>query len=145
MLHSGIWGSSLFTSGRKSTDGRERNDCWSNCWYMYQAKWVTWAVLDIIVWILIIVVGYAAPTLLKLKTMKGVTADGKPLKIVQRIESHDTTVTFGMCLLQDENGREFSNSLNQYHPRVPSRSQAKKSLQTGLHVMQEKDCKHIET
>ena len=61
--------------------------------------------LDIIVWILIIVVGYAAPTLLKLKTMKG--ADGKPLKIVQRIASHDYT-TFGMCLLQDENGEEVA-------------------------------------
>ena len=43
----------------------------------------------------------ARPTLLKLKTMKG--ADGKPLKIVQTIAAHDYT-TFGMCLLQDENG-----------------------------------------
>ena len=43
------------------------------------------------------------PTLLKLKTMKG--ADGKPLKIVQTIAAHDYT-TFGMCLLQDENGEE---------------------------------------
>ena len=43
------------------------------------------------------------PTLLKLKTMKG--ADGKPLKIVQKIAAHDYT-TFGMCLLQDENGEE---------------------------------------
>ena len=43
----------------------------------------------------------APPTLLKLKTMKG--ADGKPLKIVQSIAAHDYT-TFGMCLLQDENG-----------------------------------------
>ena len=43
------------------------------------------------------------PTLLKLKTMKG--ADGRPLKIVQTIASHDYT-TFGMCLLQDENGQE---------------------------------------
>ena len=42
-------------------------------------------------------------TLLKLKTMKG--ADGKPLKIVQKIAAHDYT-TFGMCLLQDENGEE---------------------------------------
>ena len=33
--------------------------------------------------------------------MKG--ADGKPLKIVQTIAAHDYT-TFGMCLLQDENG-----------------------------------------
>ena len=45
----------------------------------------------------------APPTLLKLKTMKG--ADGKPLKIVQTIASHDYT-TFGMCLLQDYNGEE---------------------------------------
>ena len=45
----------------------------------------------------------AAPTLLKLKTMKG--ADGKPLKIVQKIAAHDYT-TFGMYLLQDENGEE---------------------------------------
>ena len=35
--------------------------------------------------------------------MKG--ADGKPLKIVQKIAAHDYT-TFGMCLLQDENGEE---------------------------------------
>ena len=41
------------------------------------------------------------PTLLKLKTMKG--ADGKSLRIVQTIAAHDYT-TFGMCLLQDENG-----------------------------------------
>ena len=41
------------------------------------------------------------PTLLALKTMKG--ADGKPLKIVQTIAAHDYT-TFGMYLLQDENG-----------------------------------------
>ena len=61
--------------------------------------------LDIIVWILIIVVGYAAPTLLKLKTMKG--ADGKPLKIVQKIAAHDYT-TFGMCLLKDENGEDVA-------------------------------------
>ena len=45
------------------------------------------------------------PTLLKLKTMKG--ADGKPLKIVQKIAAHDYT-TFGMCLLQDENGEEVA-------------------------------------
>ena len=35
--------------------------------------------------------------------MKG--ADGKPLKIAQMIADHDYT-TFGMCLLQDENGEE---------------------------------------
>ena len=35
--------------------------------------------------------------------MKG--ADGKPLKIVQTIAAHDYA-TFGMCLLQDENGEE---------------------------------------
>ena len=45
----------------------------------------------------------AAPTLLELKTIKG--ADGKPLKIVKKIAAHDYT-TFGMCLLQDENGEE---------------------------------------
>ena len=43
----------------------------------------------------------APPTLLKLKTMKG--ADGKPLKIIATIAACDYT-TFGMCLLQDENG-----------------------------------------
>ena len=37
--------------------------------------------------------------------MKG--ADGKPLKIVQIIAAHDYT-TFGMCLLQDENGEEVA-------------------------------------
>ena len=35
--------------------------------------------------------------------MKG--ADGKPLKIVQTIAAHDYA-TFGMCLLQDENGEQ---------------------------------------
>ena len=45
------------------------------------------------------------PTLLKLKTLK--EADGKPLKIVQTIAAHDYT-TFGMCLLQDENGEEVA-------------------------------------
>ena len=39
------------------------------------------------------------PTLLKLKTMKG--ADGNPLKIILKIAAY---MTFGMCLLQDENG-----------------------------------------
>ena len=47
----------------------------------------------------------AVPSLLKLKTMKG--ADGKPLKIVQKIAAHDCT-TFGMCLLQDENGEDVA-------------------------------------
>ena len=47
----------------------------------------------------------ATPTLLKLKMMKG--ADGKPLKIVQKIAAHDYA-TFGMCLLQDENGEEVA-------------------------------------
>ena len=37
--------------------------------------------------------------------MKG--ADGKPLKIVQKIAAHDYT-TFGMCLLEDENGEEVA-------------------------------------
>ena len=50
-------------------------------------------------------VGSVPPTLLKLKMMKG--ADGKPLKIVQKIAAHDYT-TFGMCLLQDENGEEVA-------------------------------------
>ena len=45
----------------------------------------------------------AKPTLLELKTMKG--ADGKPLRIVQTIAAGDY-MTFGMCLLQDENGDE---------------------------------------
>ena len=44
----------------------------------------------------------ATPTLLKLKTMK--EANGKPLKIIPTIAAHDYT-TFGMCLLQDENGQ----------------------------------------
>ena len=35
--------------------------------------------------------------------MKG--ADGKSLKIIQTIAAHDF-ITFGMCLLQDENGEE---------------------------------------
>ena len=43
------------------------------------------------------------PTVLKIKTMKG--ADGKPLNIVQKIAAGDY-MTFGMCLLQDENGHE---------------------------------------
>ena len=41
------------------------------------------------------------PTLLKLKTMKG--ADSNPLRIIPRIAAGDY-MTFGMCLLQDENG-----------------------------------------
>ena len=41
------------------------------------------------------------PTLLKLKTMKG--ADGTALRIIPRIAAGDY-MTFGMCLLQDENG-----------------------------------------
>ena len=32
---------------------------------------------------------------------------GEPLKIVQKIATHDYT-TFGMCLLQDENGEEVA-------------------------------------
>ena len=43
----------------------------------------------------------ATPTLLKLKTMEG--PDGKPLKIIETVASGDY-MTFGMCLLQDENG-----------------------------------------
>ena len=43
------------------------------------------------------------PTVLKIKTMKG--ADGTPLNIVQKIAAGDY-MTFGMCLLQDENGHE---------------------------------------
>ena len=45
----------------------------------------------------------ATPTLLKLKTMKG--ADRKPLKIIETVAAGDY-VTFGMCLLQDENGEQ---------------------------------------
>ena len=41
------------------------------------------------------------PTLLRLSTMKGV--DGKPLNIIREISAKDY-VTFGTCLLQDENG-----------------------------------------
>ena len=43
------------------------------------------------------------PTVLKIKTMKG--ADGTPLNIVQKIAAGDY-MTFGMCLLQDENGHK---------------------------------------
>ena len=43
------------------------------------------------------------PTLLKLKKMKG--ADGNPLRIIPRIAAGDY-MSFGMCLLQDENGVE---------------------------------------
>ena len=43
------------------------------------------------------------PTLLKLKTMKG--TDGKPLKIIETVAAGDY-ITFGMCLLQDENGEQ---------------------------------------
>ena len=43
------------------------------------------------------------PSLLKLKTMKG--ADGTALRIIPRIAAGDF-MTFGMCLLQDENGVE---------------------------------------
>ena len=45
----------------------------------------------------------ATPTLLKLKMMKG--ADSKPLKIIETVAAGDY-VTFGMCLLQDENGEQ---------------------------------------
>ena len=45
----------------------------------------------------------ATPTLLKLKTMKGV--DHKHLKIIETVAAGDY-VTFGMCLLQDENGEQ---------------------------------------
>ena len=37
--------------------------------------------------------------------MKGV--DGKPLKTIPTIAAHDYS-TFGMCLLQDENGEEVA-------------------------------------
>ena len=47
----------------------------------------------------------AIPTILKLDEMKG--ADGKPLNVVQKIAAHDYT-TFGMHLLQDENGEEVA-------------------------------------
>ena len=45
----------------------------------------------------------ATPTLLKLKTMTG--ADGKPLKIIDKVSGGDY-MTLGMCLLQDENGEQ---------------------------------------
>ena len=45
----------------------------------------------------------ATPTLLKLKMVTG--ADGKPLKIIDKVSGGDY-VTFGMCLLQDENGEQ---------------------------------------
>ena len=45
----------------------------------------------------------ATPTLLKLKEMRG--EDGKPLKIIQTIAAGEY-ITFGMYLLQDENGVE---------------------------------------
>ena len=45
----------------------------------------------------------ATPTLLKLKMMKG--ADSKPLKIIETVAAGDY-MTFGMCLLQDENGEQ---------------------------------------
>ena len=64
----------------------------------------------------------AAPTLLKLKTMKG--ADGKPLKIVQKIAAHDYT-TFGMCLLQDENGEEVDIIEKDHKLKVPRESRRK--------------------
>ena len=47
------------------------------------------------------VTGSCTPTLLKLKTLK--TGDGKSLKIIQTITAGDYD-TFGMLLLQDENG-----------------------------------------
>ena len=45
----------------------------------------------------------SGPNVLKIKTMEG--DDGKPLNIVQEIAAGDY-MTFGMCLLQDENGHE---------------------------------------
>ena len=45
----------------------------------------------------------ATPTLLNLKAMRG--EDGKPLKIIQTIAASDY-MTFGMYLLQDDNGVE---------------------------------------
>ena len=45
----------------------------------------------------------ATPTLLELKTMKG--ADDRPLNIIETVAAGDY-VTFGMCLLQDENGEQ---------------------------------------
>ena len=62
------------------------------------------------------------PTLLKLKTMKG--TDGKSLRIVQTIAAHDYT-TFGMCLLQDENGEEVALlKRNHIHDGVESVTEA---------------------
>ena len=45
------------------------------------------------------------PTLLKLKMMK--CADGKPLKMIQKIAAGDY-MTFGILLLQDDNGEEVT-------------------------------------
>ena len=40
-------------------------------------------------------------------------SDGKPLKIVQTIAARDYT-TFGMCLLQDDNGEQVDIIENDY-------------------------------
>ena len=60
--------------------------------------------------------------------MKG--ADGKPLKLVQKIASHDYT-TFGMCLLQDENGEEFA-LLKRHHIHNGAESVTEAILQKWL-------------
>lgn len=71
------------------------------------------------------------PTLLKLKTMKG--ADSKPLKIIQKVAAGDY-MTFGMLLLQDENGEEVGIIEKDYiHKGAEGITQAiiKKWLATG--------------
>ena len=60
--------------------------------------------------------------------MKG--ADGKPLKIVETIAVHDYT-TFGMCLLQDENGEEV-NPIKKDHNSIGAKSVTRAILQKWL-------------
>ena len=68
--------------------------------YMYMYVFNYHLMSHVLVYILATGTG---PTVLKIKTMKGV--DGTPLNIVQKIAAGDY-MTFGMCLLQDENGHE---------------------------------------
>ena len=60
--------------------------------------------------------------------MKG--ADGKPLKIVQKIAAHDY-ITFGMHLLQDENGAMVDH-IERHHIRDGADSVAEAILQKWL-------------
>ena len=54
--------------------------------------------------------------MLMLKTMKG--PDSKPLKIISRIAAGDYK-TFGMCLLQDENGVDVDLLKKTHHKDGP--------------------------